>query len=252
MTARMTCSISRMVRPLAALSSRRKATITSISVGPQTRHHLVEQQQLGLGRERARHLEPLAVGQGQALGELMRGWSQGRAVSGWPRRLRGPSASVGSAVQRAHRDILEHAQALERLHDLEGPADAGGAHAIRRAAREICRPSSVTVPASGAKTPAIMLKIVVLPAPFGPISAIDRAGRHHETDIVHRAQAAEALADTGELEAGAAHRRRSPKPSRSAIHGQIPAGPEHDDDQQSEAVEDLLDAGDVQGAAQHR
>ena len=34
------------------------------------------------------------------------------------------------AVQRADGDVLQHAQALERPHDLEGAADAGVAHLV--------------------------------------------------------------------------------------------------------------------------
>ena len=69
MTARMTCSISSIVSP-SRLSSRR-ITDDAIGLGrPQPGHHFVEQQQPRPGRERARDLEPLAVGQGQAGGDL--------------------------------------------------------------------------------------------------------------------------------------------------------------------------------------
>ena len=69
-----------------------------------------------------------------------------------------------------------------------------------------------------------MLKIVVLPAPLGPISAWMAPAGTLEADIVHRAQAAEALAHADELETGAAHGLRSANPSLTASHGQMPAG----------------------------
>ena len=70
-TARMTCSISRMVSPVSRLSSRQDRD-HAVGLGrPQARHHLVEQQELRLGRERARDFEPLAVGQRQRRRELV-------------------------------------------------------------------------------------------------------------------------------------------------------------------------------------
>ena len=97
--------------------------------GPQPGHHLVEQQQLGLGGERARHFEALAVGQGQAFGELVAAVVEAEARQD----RRGSLARLGEmglAMQCAHGDVLQHAQALERLDDLEGAADAGIADAV--------------------------------------------------------------------------------------------------------------------------
>ena len=56
-------------------------------------------------------------------------------------------------------------------------------------------PAKVMAPSSGANTPAIMLNSVVLPAPFGPITAKIAPCAHAEAHLVDREQAAEALAD---------------------------------------------------------
>ncbi len=57
-------------------------------------------------------------------------------------------------------------------------------------------PSNKTRPEVGLYTPVIMLKNVVLPAPFGPDQAHDRATRDREVDVVHRDQTAELLAQS--------------------------------------------------------
>ncbi len=56
----------------------------------------------------------------------------------------------------------------------------------------------------------ITLKIVVLPAPFGPDQAGDAALRDGEAAILQRLQPAEALVEAGDLEI----RRHSRSPAR--------------------------------------
>jgi hypothetical protein len=63
-TARMTCSISRIVRPLLIEVEQHPHHLVDFG-RPQTRHHFVKQQNRRLRRERARHFEALAVGQRQ-------------------------------------------------------------------------------------------------------------------------------------------------------------------------------------------
>ena len=48
---------------------------------------------------------------------------------------------------------------------------------------------------------------VVLPAPFGPISAVMRTWESGERSLVHGEQAAEALGDVLDLEQGFSHGR---------------------------------------------
>ena len=188
----------------------------------QTRHHLVEQQQFGPGRERARHFETLAVGQGQVLGKLVAAVVQAEPLQD---RL-GRGTRFGKprlAMQRTDRDVLEHAQSLERLHDLEGAAHARVAHAVGtqagdRLAVERYRAGGRRVDAGDHVEDRGLARAV------GADQRVDRAGGNGETHVMHGAQATEALADTRELEARAAHLRGSPKPRRVAIHGQMPAG----------------------------
>ena len=102
MTARMTCSISRMVEAGARIELAQERH-HDIDLGwAQARHHLVEQQQPGFGCQRARHFQPLAVGQGEALGELVAAVEKAQAVENGG----GAVARLGEmrlAVQRARR-----------------------------------------------------------------------------------------------------------------------------------------------------
>ena len=61
-------------------------------------------------------------------------------------------------------------------------------------------PAKAIEPWSGASTPAIMLNSVVLPAPFGPMTAKIAPCGDPEAHIVDREQAAEALADAVDCE----------------------------------------------------
>ena len=193
--------------------------------GAQAGHHLVEQQELRFGRQRPRYFEALAVGQGEALGRLMTPVVQAE-----------PLQDVGSggacvaerrpAVESADRDVLQHAQPLEGLHDLEGAADARVADEVGPEARDL-----PAVQADGAGIGAVDAGDHVedrgLAGAIGADQRVDCASRHAEGDIVHGAQAAEVLADAGKFQTSAraaAHRRFSPKPKRSAIQGQTPAG----------------------------
>jgi hypothetical protein len=75
-------------------------------------------------------------------------------------------------MPRLHRepDVLLDRQPAEQVGDLEGTAQPRFGDGVRlHPAME--RPSSVIRPASGANMPEIRLNAVVLPAPFGPISA---------------------------------------------------------------------------------
>ena len=56
-------------------------------------------------------------------------------------------------------------------------------------------PAKLMVPPSGANTPAIMLNSVVLPAPFGPITAKMPPSGTSKLKLVDREKPAEAFAD---------------------------------------------------------
>ena len=57
-------------------------------------------------------------------------------------------------------------------------------------------PSSQMLPDDGLSTPVIRLTSVVLPAPFGPISARARAALEREVDVARDMQRAEAAIET--------------------------------------------------------
>ena len=98
--------------------------------------------------------------------------------------------------------------------------------------------------------PAIMLNSVVLPAPFGPITAkIAPCGTAKLTRST-ATQAAEALADRVERQERA-HRLRSVTPSRRASHGHTPSGSADDDEKEADAVEHLLRAGQIDAECRH-
>ena len=83
-------------------------------------------------------------------------------------------------------------------------------------------PQKEIVPASGANDPAIMLNKVVLPAPFGPITAKISPGFTSRVDAIDREQAAEAFGHAVDLEQSRHGARSSLR--RRASHGHTPPG----------------------------
>ena len=140
---------------------------------------LVEQQHLRLQRQRDRDLDqPLAaVGQfahqlERVLGEPQRvrdgrGLLDHRALApaGRHRLLQAPLALGDRQV-----DVLQHGEPAKQLIDLERAGEAAP-RALACGSPVMSSPSSSTRPAMGCSAPVIRLTSVVLPAPFGPISA---------------------------------------------------------------------------------
>jgi hypothetical protein len=97
-----------------------------------------------------------------------------------------------------------HAQPLERFYELEGAADAGVADAIGPQPRD-----HLAVETDGAgvgrKCAGDHVEDRGLARAVGTDQGVDGAGRHGEADVVHRPQAAEALAQPVDLQARAAH-----------------------------------------------
>ena len=88
-------------------------------------------------------------------------------------------------------------------------------------------PPSRIRPASGRSAPVMRLKKVVLPAPFGPITAVSEPVVEAQADAVHGAHAAERLAqvlDRQHVSAIAAGGARGSRASRGAL------GPPLDDE----------------------
>ena len=143
------------------------STMSTISVGIEARHHLVEQQQPRAGGQRAGKLQPLAAGDGEIgahLVELARHADGGRHRLG----LALGRAAVGGMEIGADHDVLAHADLGEGLRDLERAHHARGTDPVRRQAGDVLALEG-DLPASGAWKPAMAANSVVLPAPLGPI-----------------------------------------------------------------------------------
>ena len=145
-TARMTCSISRMVMPRTALRSRSTCTIRSTSVGRRP----------AITSSSSRRRGPVASA--RATSSRLRSGSVSEAA-GWPRLAARPSrsstssarptrlADAAAGVEGADHHVVEHGEACERLDQLEGAADAGAA--------DLVRPPAVDAPAVEAHEPRI-------------------------------------------------------------------------------------------------
>ena len=83
-------------------------------------------------------------------------------------------------------DVLEYAQTKEQIRDLKGARDAEPRQR-KRACPVMSRPSSSTVPESGRSVPAMRLKAVLLPAPFGPMMDVIRRGSASKLSSLRRA-----------------------------------------------------------------
>jgi hypothetical protein len=84
------------------------------------------------------------------------------------------------------------------MRDLEGAQKALGKQLMRGEAGDVL-PVHVTLPEVGGRTPAITLKSVVFPAPFGPISPVMEPGLDPQRRAVDGVKAAEMLVDVVEL-----------------------------------------------------
>jgi hypothetical protein len=123
----------------------------------------------------ARDLARRMVGEvfdGQELQHLVglgaeRAFLVGDALAAEPRV---PEAFARLAA-RHHHQVLAAGHGVEFMRDLEGAQEALVKQLMRRRP-VISSPSIVTRPEVGGRTPAITLKSVVFPAPFGPISPV--------------------------------------------------------------------------------
>ena len=143
------------------------------------RRRLVHQQQPRSAGERQRELDALRVAVGERRAALVgEAWSCARARAARRRRR---AARVGGAradrrdarrAARAARSARSRGRSSTRTSPRPGTCGPRPCCAIARGGSPSMRSSpSDTVPASGASWPLTRLKQVVLPAPFGPISA---------------------------------------------------------------------------------
>ena len=141
---------------------------------------LVEQQHARALRQRDGDLD-------QALAAIWQFAHQLERVVGQPQRVemierlvedralgadRAPEiVGVAVALGDHHADVLQNGQPAEQLVDLEGAREPAARALGLRQLAVISTPSSTTRPEDGLSAPVIRLTSVVLPAPFGPISA---------------------------------------------------------------------------------
>ena len=101
----------------------------SVSVGRSPAMTSSSSRSLRVGRERARDLEPLAVGQGQAdagCARLSKRSSRRSTSCASPRA----ASSIGPPQQRADDDIVLDRKRRKRPHQLEGAPDAAPADRV--------------------------------------------------------------------------------------------------------------------------
>ena len=256
-TACMTCSIMTMVMPRSRMAADDRHDVADLG-GVEAGQHLVEQQQPRLGRQRARKLEPLAAGDRQRRGRPVEQVAQARPRARPRRRRQARRRARGRRQMRADRDVLPHRQARERLHDLEGAGDAAPRQPMRRLAGDVGAVVDDAALRSACAKPEMIENSVVLPAPFGPISAVMRPACASERCPVDGEQAAEALAiparraSSGSTMA-AAHRcgRRAPAAIETAPQVDKNAGDaarrERDDQDEDAAINDEIEARRIAG-----
>ena len=87
------------------------------------------------------------------------------------RRDRPQRAAAAFEELRGEPQVLVHRQVEEQVGDLERPREPGREQAVRRWP-VTSWPSSTTRPRLGRMAPLMRLKSALLPAPFGPITAV--------------------------------------------------------------------------------
>ena len=191
MIARITCSTITIVSPRCdSFSDQRNRLIDLRGVEP--RHHLVQQQDARLRRQRARHFQPALVDGGEVLGGRLFARGQPDEVDRLARLLaRGHDVAV--AQEGAGHDIGKHGHRAERLCDLEGACEAERTDVVRPQADDFlpeCQHGTgIGVMKAGDEMKARGLAGAVRPDQRDRLVLLDG-----EADVLHGAQAAEALA----------------------------------------------------------
>ena len=140
------------------------------------RGRLVEQDDVGTARERARDRDALALARREAVGGAVDAIGEAEALE--------PGARLGLVLRRAPAvvDLLGEQHVLERRGEghearlLADPADVVAAVRGEGLAVELAEsaPATVTEPASGRSRPAMRCSSVVLPEPERPSTATSR------------------------------------------------------------------------------
>ena len=190
--------------------SQRRSSLRTLRV--ERAERLVEQQHLGLDRERARERDALALAAGElvriAVGEPVELHEREQLVDlGADLRLVRAASRFGPHAQ-AEGDVLEDRHVAEQRVVLEDEADLALAHV---GAGRVLAVEAAPLPASGTSRPAMMRSSVVLPEPDGPSSATSSPARMSRLEVVADDGRAEALVQVADFDA---HACAAPLPSR--------------------------------------
>ena len=218
----------------------------SVSVGRRPGHHLVEQQQLRVGRERARDLEPLAVGQRQRRGALRalveeieplaarRGaCARAAATSGW--RSSAPMTTLSSTVSAGNGRTIWKVRPMPRRQIASG------------ASPSIRSPANAIAPVVGREHAGDHVEQRGLAGAVRTDDGEDLAGATSKLTLVDRHAGRGSACSRASTASSARHRRRALRRGRSSAREPRPhaARPNVDDHHQGEAVEQRLDAGRI-------
>ncbi len=118
------CSMMRNVRPARCRRPHQLDHVPPTSARVEPGHHLVEQDDLRLERERARDLQPAPLRQRQFARRRRRPDRARPTRSSTAQRALSASRSFGVVQERADHHVLERGQRDQRLGDLEGAAHA--------------------------------------------------------------------------------------------------------------------------------
>src|SRR5688572_17104686 len=233
-TARITCSMRRMVRPSRRLRSRNTSTIWSHSVGRSpaiTSSSSSRRGRVASARATSRRLRSGRVSEDagscafRSSPSFSRICRERARACGAERVLRkAPTMTLSSTVSPTKGFTSWKVRPMPAAHTWSGRSPS-------------MRLFSNTIsPASGAYTPAMTLKMVVLPAPLGPISPLMLpSGTSKEASRTARSPRKDfdtCFTSSMDLQFSG-HRRPDA------------VGKEHDDGEEHQPVEHLLDAGDL-------
>ena len=179
-TRSMSCSTSRMHRP-SPRSWRSTSASACFSLRRRPAAGSSSSSRVGSAAQRARDLHQPLLAERQVAGllvhqlahadalQLALGLAQQAALLGAVEAQHRRRHAVAAAQVRAERDVLEHRHAGDHLHVLEGARDAAPGDLARRQRRRCAGRAARPRRASAGSTPVTRLKMVDLPAPFGPI-----------------------------------------------------------------------------------
>ena len=186
----MSCSISRIESPRSVAQPLHQLAqlLGLLRVHPGRR--LVEQQQLGVGRQRTRDLEAALIAVGQVHRQLAVALEPDEVQQLAPlldrafssrlheRRVQDHAREARAHARvHPHLDVLERGHRAEQLDVLERARDAGLGDEVGALGGDVLAVERRRVRCVGLYSPVMQLKNVVLPAPLGPISETMRLVR---------------------------------------------------------------------------